>query len=103
MDVVIGNSSSGLVEVPSFHIPSVNIGNRQKGRLHGDSVIDCDSSVQGIQAALQQALSPEFRKKAAHACNPYEQENTIDSILAVLLNTPDEILHRQKRFNDIHL
>lgn len=103
MDVVIGNSSSGLLEVPSFHIPTINIGNRQKGRLHGESVIDCDTSVQGIQNALQGALSPGFQKKAADARNPYEKENTIATILDILLKTPTEVLHRQKKFNNIAL
>ena len=103
MDVVIGNSSSGLLEVPSFHIPTINIGNRQKGRLHGESVIDCDTSVQGIQNALQEALSPGFQKKAADARNPYEKENTIATILDILLKTPTEVLHRQKKFNNIAL
>ena len=101
MDVVIGNSSSGLVEVPSFHIPTINIGNRQKGRLHGDSVIDCGTSIEGIQAALQQELSPEFQKKVTNSNNPYEQPDTIESILNILCKTSAESLRRQKKFNDI--
>ena len=62
-DAVIGNSSSGLLEAPSFKIPTINIGDRQKGRLKAESVIDCEAKKENIQAAIETALSPEFIRK----------------------------------------
>lgn len=60
-DAVIGNSSSGVIEIPALHKPTVNIGDRQKGRLKGPSVIDCGESTLEIIAAIKRALSPDFR------------------------------------------
>ena len=68
-DAVIGNSSSGILEAPYFHIPSVNVGNRQQGRLKPASVIDCKDSSDAIRAAIKKALSPGFRRRAARAKN----------------------------------
>lgn len=67
----IGNSSSGLAEVPSIGIPTVNIGDRQKGRMRGPSVIDCAPEADSISAAIDRALSEEFRAIAAKRENPY--------------------------------
>lgn len=64
-DVVLGNSSSGIVEAPTARIPTVNIGDRQRGRLKAPSIIDCDESVDSILIAIEKALSPEFQKIAA--------------------------------------
>lgn len=60
---VIGNSSSGLIEVPYFKIPTINIGDRQKGRIRHDSVIDCHYSIQDITRAIETAINPSFLKK----------------------------------------
>ncbi len=60
---VIGNSSSGLIEVPYFKIPTVNIGDRQKGRIRHQSVIDTDYSVESIKQGIETAMSAEFRQK----------------------------------------
>jgi len=70
-DVVIGNSSSGLAEAPSFGVPTINIGNRQKGRLKATSVIDCPEQKENIVNAIKEALSPEFKQFASKAENPY--------------------------------
>ena len=64
-DVVLGNSSSGIVEAPTARIPTVNIGDRQRGRLKAPSIIDCDESVDSILIAIEKALSPGFQKIAA--------------------------------------
>lgn len=61
--VVLGNSSSGLIEVPALRVPTVNIGDRQKGRLRAPSVIDCPASRSAVAAALRRALSPSFRRR----------------------------------------
>lgn len=70
-DVVIGNSSSGLVEVPAMKKPTVNIGDRQKGRLKAASVIDCDASAHAIKSAIEKALSDDFLKFFRKTTSPY--------------------------------
>ncbi|MEK7376531.1 MAG: UDP-N-acetylglucosamine 2-epimerase, partial [Candidatus Margulisiibacteriota bacterium] len=72
-DLMIGNSSSGLFEGPSFKIPTVNIGDRQKGRLRSSNIIDCAASKPAILRAVTEAFSSSFRKKALRAKNPYEK------------------------------
>jgi GDP/UDP-N,N'-diacetylbacillosamine 2-epimerase (hydrolysing) len=71
MDLVLGNSSSGLIEAPSFKIPTVNIGDRQKGRIKAASVIDCDPDERDILKAINRALSPEFKASIKDLENPY--------------------------------
>ncbi|HOS45029.1 MAG TPA: UDP-N-acetylglucosamine 2-epimerase [Paludibacter sp.] len=74
-DVIIGNSSSGIVEAPAFYKPTVNIGPRQQGRLKADSVIDCDEKEQAIVTAIKKALSPEFKDVLKKTINPYGSGN----------------------------
>ena len=81
VDLVIGNSSSGLLEVPCFKIPTVNIGRRQAGRLRATSVIDVDCNSQKIEAAIAKALSPNFRKEARQTINPYGAPGAAEKIL----------------------
>jgi GDP/UDP-N,N'-diacetylbacillosamine 2-epimerase (hydrolysing) len=71
VDVVVGNSSSGLAEVPTFRKATVNIGDRQRGRLRGKSVIDCAPERGAIVEALQRAYSPDFQAGLPSARNPY--------------------------------
>jgi UDP-hydrolysing UDP-N-acetyl-D-glucosamine 2-epimerase len=66
-----GNSSSGLIEAPSFGLPVVNIGERQDGRVRGANVVDCPNDAAAITAALGKALDPAFRRSIAEAGNPY--------------------------------
>jgi UDP-hydrolysing UDP-N-acetyl-D-glucosamine 2-epimerase len=73
VDMVVGNSSSGLIEVPSFNIPTINIGDRQKGRLHGETVINCEPRREHIIAAIKKGFSIEFRTTIKNATNPYHQ------------------------------
>lgn len=81
---VVGNSSSGLVEVPSMHIPTVDIGMRQKGRLAGESVIHCGDTADEIAAAIGEALSAEGRERARRAANPYEGENPLQTMVKAI-------------------
>lgn len=97
---VVGNSSSGLVEVPSAGTPTVNIGIRQRGRIAGPSVIHCGDSAPEIEAAVRRALSPEVRAVAARRENPYAQPDTLQKIVAALVDTPLQSLHI-KKFHDI--
>ena len=100
--VVIGNSSSGIVEAPSFGIPTINIGDRQKGRLQADSVINCKPIKEEVEKAIKLALSDKFKNKAKHTINPYGNGNTsekiVDVIKDVLLN---EKISLKKKFNDL--
>lgn len=97
---VVGNSSSGILEVPSMHIPTLNIGIRQKGRQRADSVIDCGVTLEEISAGLSQVLSPEERNRAKNIQNPYEQPDTLNKIVEIVATFPlDNII--QKPFYDI--
>lgn len=81
---VVGNSSSGIIEVPSAGIPTVNIGIRQKGRISAGSVIHCGDSTDEIFNALEIALSDKFRQEAAHTSNPYFRPDTLHKIVKAL-------------------
>ena len=82
--IVIGNSSSGIIEAPSFGKPIINIGDRLKGRICADSVINCGYTQQEIQQAMETALTEEFENKARNCRNPYEKENTAANIISVI-------------------
>ncbi|MBR6369847.1 MAG: UDP-N-acetylglucosamine 2-epimerase (hydrolyzing) [Bacteroidaceae bacterium] len=93
---VVGNSSSGIIEVPSFGIPTLDIGDRQKGRIAADSVFHCGCSAREITDGIRKVL--EYTKKTVD--NPYAKTGTCKSILEVLRSYPlDNII--QKRFYDI--
>lgn len=93
---VIGNSSSGIIEVPSFGIPTLDIGDRQKGRIAADSVIHCGYSIEEIEEGLKKVVDYESVKKD----NPYYKEGTCDAILNVIKTYPlDNLIH--KHFYDI--
>ena len=97
---VIGNSSSGIVEVPSMGIPTLNIGIRQDGRLAAESVTNCGVTVEEIDRGLTTVLSPEKRIRCRSVKNPYEQPDTLQRIVDVVCNTPlDNIII--KPFHDL--
>lgn len=98
---VVGNSSSGLLEVPSFGIPTLNIGDRQKGRMAADSVYNCETDKDSILKGLDVIMSPDFKGKAAETHNPYEKANTSEEIFKVISTYPLEQL-KQKHFYDIN-
>lgn len=99
---VVGNSSSGIIEVPSTGIPTVDIGIRQKGRLCSDSVIHCGDSADDIARAIAFALSDEGRRLAARSPNPYARPDTLSLSVKAIAETPPEQL-RMKRFYDLHI
>jgi GDP/UDP-N,N'-diacetylbacillosamine 2-epimerase (hydrolysing) len=84
VDAVVGNSSSGLTEVPSFRKPTVNIGQRQAGRLRAASVIDCPPERAAISAAIEQATSPAFQASLRAMRNPYGEGGASEAIAAAL-------------------
>ena len=71
VDAVVGNSSSGLTEAPTFKIATVNIGDRQLGRLRAQSVIDCAPTRESIAEALAIVYTPDFKSKLSASANPY--------------------------------
>lgn len=92
---VVGNSSSGIIEVPSFGIPTLNIGDRQKGRIAADSVINCGTSKKDILEGLDKVLNSGHTE--IH--NPYEGKNTTADILHVLKTYPLEGLIQKTFYN----
>lgn len=97
---VVGNSSSGIVEVPSFGIPTLNIGDRQKGRIQAESTYNCLPDKDSVFKGLDMVLSKEFRVLASKVHNPYEKANTAEEIFKVISTYPIEQLN-QKHFYDI--
>lgn len=97
---VVGNSSSGIVEVPSFGIPTLNIGDRQKGRIQAESVYNCAPDKKSVLKGLDVALSNEFRELASKVYNPYEKSNTAEEIFKVISTYPIMQLN-QKHFYDL--
>ena len=78
---VLGNSSSGLIEAPSFGIPTINIGNRQKGRMHGKSVINCLTNEKDILKSIELAQNDKWRNTHLNEENPYGTGNVSDKII----------------------
>lgn len=97
-EVVVGNSSSGIIEVPAFGIPTVDIGARQQGRLSADSVLHSGADVGAIESAIRKALTKEFAELSRHTINPYGKGNASQSIVNVLEQF-DGISH--KTFHDL--
>jgi UDP-hydrolysing UDP-N-acetyl-D-glucosamine 2-epimerase len=95
VDLVIGNSSSGLYEAPSFGIPTVNIGDRQKGRLRAASVIDCAPDRAAIGAAIELALT----RNCEGTSNPYGDGHASERIVSALKNIGDPAALLKKKFH----
>ena len=99
--VIVGNSSSGIWEAPSFQLPAVNIGTRQQGRTRAANVIDCEPVADAIASAIRRALDPAFVGSLVGLTNPYGDGHSADRIADILAATPlgrDLIL---KRFVDL--
>ncbi len=97
---VVGNSSSGIIEAPALNTPTVNIGDRQKGRLRAPSVIDCAGRTKDIAAAIGKALDPDFRAGLKTMIRPYGTSGASEKIKDRLKNT-DLTGINQKSFHDI--
>lgn len=100
VDAVVGNSSSGIIEVPSLKKATVNIGNRQKGRIRAKSVIDCEPNRNDIMKALMAVRDPAYQQKLASSVNPYDMGGASEAIVRVIekLNTASLM---RKQFFDI--
>jgi len=88
IDGVIGNSSSGLAEAPTFKIGTINIGDRQKGRLKSESVIECDPTKKSITLAIDKLYDHKFQKDLHSVQNPYGDGDAIEKIMSILSNKP---------------
>ncbi|QNF33807.1 UDP-N-acetylglucosamine 2-epimerase (hydrolyzing) [Adhaeribacter swui] len=100
VDGVIGNSSSGLIEAPSFKVGTLNIGARQQGRIKATSVIDCEPTIESIQQGLAKLFTVEFKETLIHVENPYGSRNASEQIVPVLKSIELENLIK-KQFYDI--
>ena len=98
---VIGNSSSGIVEVPALGTPVINIGRRQTGRPHGEAVISVAAEEHAMSAAIVRAAEPEFRQKTATAVNPYEGEDSASRIASIIAGFDLASIRREKTFFDL--
>jgi len=97
--VMVGNSSSGLIEAPCFKLPAVNVGTRQRSRQRGNNVIDVPAERTAIQAAIQRALAPEFCRHLQENCeNPYLSDGQVSRRIVQILTTipiNEELLKKQ--------
>lgn len=98
MDAVVGNSSSGIIEVPAFHVPTVNIGDRQKGRILGPTIFSCEPKNEAISNALVKATNLDKIEQYKH---PYGEGNTTEKILTVLKSINK--INLKKKFFDINV
>jgi len=100
VDGVVGNSSSGLLEVPSFKKGTINIGDRQRGRLRAESVIDCDPNCSSISAAIKYMFSNQFQSKLPMIDNPYGNGGASEAVVEALVELPvgEEL---KKHFHDL--
>ncbi len=95
--VVAGNSSSGVVETPTFGVPAVNIGRRQAGRIICQNVLCCPANAADIEVALRKALTPDFAAQARQTVSPYDGGPTAEKLVGILLNFD---FSRPKKFYD---
>ena len=87
VDCVLGNSSSGLIEAPSLKIPTINVGDRQEGRLKATSIIDSKPVENLITKSIKKIYSEKFRINLKYTRNPYEYDGTADKIYKIIKNT----------------
>jgi UDP-hydrolysing UDP-N-acetyl-D-glucosamine 2-epimerase len=97
---VVGNSSSGILEAPSFPTPAVNIGPRQDGRIFAASVLSCEPTEASILRAIQQSMSTEFTECLGSVTNPLGGPGAATRILAIIENLSPDTL-KGKLFHDL--
>ena len=101
-EFVLGNSSSGIIEAPMLHVPTVNIGDRQKGRLHAASIINCEPAEDAINSAIEKAVNRDFRDRCKDVVSPYGAEYPAEKIVnhafTVLMSGEIDL---KKRFYDL--
>jgi UDP-hydrolysing UDP-N-acetyl-D-glucosamine 2-epimerase len=100
---MVGNSSSGIIEAATFHLPVVNIGTRQDGRIRGPHVIDVSGSKQAIADGIATAVSPDFRRSIADIENPYGNGRAAERIVSLMKSMPRGQTLLVKKFVDHRL
>ncbi|MEZ7892863.1 MAG: UDP-N-acetylglucosamine 2-epimerase [Candidatus Wallbacteria bacterium] len=100
VDAVVGNSSSGIIEAPSFKIGTINIGDRQKGRIKTDSIIECDYDLKSIKVALKKLYSESFQNLLKKINSPYGEGDSAKKIIKVLKKVDLSLIY-PKKFYDI--
>ena len=101
-EFVIGNSSSGIIEAPSFGVATINIGDRQKGRIQAESIVNCEPEYSDIKDAINKAMMQEFKAKIQKCINPYGGQDTSDRIVSIVRGfLEDERINLKKKFYDI--
>ncbi len=101
-ECVVGNSSSGIIETPAFKVPTVNIGDRQKGRLGAESIINCAEGSQDIISAINKALSAEFRAVCKNVVSPYGDGHAAPGIAQTAYDTVmNKKIDLKKSFYDL--
>jgi UDP-hydrolysing UDP-N-acetyl-D-glucosamine 2-epimerase len=101
VDLVMGNSSSGIIEAPMFKKPTINIGDRQKGRLKPDSVIDCECKSEDILQAIDKSYDSDFLTKIKKQKNIFGEGNTSETILKILKKELNNEINLKKSFYDL--
>ncbi len=104
VDAIVGNSSSGIIEAPTFKIATINIGDRQSGRIKAESVVDCEPQKEKIVESFENVLSKEFRNKLKSVKNPYGDGNSAVKIINILKDIISKKLETpgvRKQFYDI--
>ena len=102
MDVAAGNSSSGIIEVPSFGIPTINVGEREGGRISGDTVINVEGDYVSLKEAFEKAFSKDFRKcckRSGSAQSLYGKGDAAKRIIKIIKEK--EFTCSKKRFFDL--
>ena len=91
VDAVVGNSSSGLLEAPSFNIATINIGDRQKGRVKGKSVIDVEPCQNLIRTTLEELFEGKFKEIIDTSFNPFYKNGTAEEIARIFIESDERI------------
>jgi len=100
---VLGNSSSGIIETPAFHIPTVNIGDRQRGRLQAGSIINCGPDKEAIILAIEHALDDGFRNACMNLTSPYGDGHTAERISKKVIEYLDKEIDLKKKFYNLEV
>lgn len=99
--LVLGNSSSGIIEAPAFQVPTVNIGNRQRGRLQSESIINCGSTTEEIVQAMMEAMSKEHQKVCQQVVSPYGDGHAAEKIAQKIVSVIGKPIDLKKKFYDL--
>lgn len=103
-EFVLGNSSSGIIETPAFGVPTVNIGDRQRGRLQSESIVNCEPDKASICNAIEKAMKPEFKNVCRKVVSPYGDGHAAEHIAKKIVEVVKENkIDLKKRFFDMEV